>query len=92
MPTLAAFLLSIAWPIAKKILVSLGIGWATYEGLSLLAGAVASQVTSAWGQLGGTTLQLLSLGGFPQALGIILGALAARAALLAVGRLGKVTA
>lgn len=91
MPNLAAFLLSLAWPLAKKVLVALGIGWATYEGLSVLAGAVQTQVISAWGQLGGTTLQLLSLGGWPQAVGILLGALAARAALLAVGKLTKVT-
>jgi len=37
-------------------------------------------------------LQIASLLGVVEALGIALGALAARAALMAVGRLGKVTA
>lgn len=91
MANLAVWLLALAWPLAKKVLLALGIGWATYEGLSVLASGVSAQVISAWGQLGGTTLQLLSLGGWPQAVGILLGALTARAALLATAKLTKVT-
>lgn len=90
--TLWLFLAAAVWPLAKKILASLGIGFLTYQGLSLIAAQVQGAVLSSWGQLGGVTLQILSLAGIPQAIGIALGAMAAKTALLAVGRLGKVSA
>lgn len=88
---LFAFLLAAAWPIVKKVLVSLGIGFVAYQGLALIAEQVKQEVIAAWGQLGAATLQVLSLGGVPQALGILLGALTAGAALMAFARLSKVT-
>lgn len=88
---LIAFLLAAAWPIAKKVLVALGIGFATYTGLSLIATQVQNEIVSAWGQFGAGTLQILTLGGVPQALGIILGGLAAGASLMAVSRLAKIS-
>lgn len=78
------------WPLAKKVLIALGIGWVTYEGISLLTTQVQAAVIAQWGQLGGSTLQIISLGGGSESLGIILGALSARATLMAVSRLGKV--
>jgi len=91
MANLFTFLLAAAWPIAKKVLVSLGIGFVTYQGMSLIADQIRNEVLAAWGQLGGATLQILTLGGIPQALGIILGGLTAGAALMAMSRLGKQT-
>lgn len=85
----AGFLLAMAWPLVKKVLVALGIGFVTYQGLSLLATQVQNQVIAAWGQLGQASLQVLSLGGVPQALGIILGGLTAGAAMMAAAKLGK---
>lgn len=87
---LIAFLLAAAWPIAKKVLVALGIGWATYAGLGLIAEQVKTEVLAAWGQLGGATLQILTLAGVPQAVGIILGAVVAGASMLAMQRLTKI--
>lgn len=89
---LAAWLIALAWPIAKKILVSLGIGMISYGGLSLIGDQIESAVLDAWGQIGGATLAIATLGGIPQAIGIILGAINARLAYMVVGRLGKVTA
>jgi hypothetical protein len=90
MTGLYAFLLAAAWPIAKKVLLALGIGYATYTGLSLIADQVKNEIISAWGQLGSASLQVLTLGGVPQSLGIILGALTAGAALMAAAKLSKV--
>lgn len=87
---LITFLLAAAWPIAKKVLIAMGIGFATYSGLSLIADQVKNEVIAAWGQLGSAALQVLSLGGIPQALGILLGALTAGAAMMAAARLAKV--
>lgn len=87
-----SFLLAAAWPLAKKVLLMLGIGWITYEGLTLATNAVIQSAQANWGQMTGAALQLCSLGGIPDMLGIICGALVARASLMALGKLGKVTA
>lgn len=90
MVNLFAWLLAAAWPLAKKVLVSLGIGWATYGGLTLIADQIKAEVIASWGGLGQAAMQILTLGGIPQALGILLGALTAAATMTAVNRLTKV--
>jgi Protein of unknown function (DUF2523) len=87
---LAAWLLAIAWPIAKKVLAGLGIGWLTYEGVTAALNAVIGAVQANWGAVSGSILQIASLGGIPEVMGIICGALVARLAIATVARLGKV--
>lgn len=91
MANIFVWLLAAAWPIAKKVLVMLGIGWVTYEGLSLLGNQVVSEVSAVWGSMPVSMLQMASLLGIPQSIGIVLGAMTARIAYVAVGKLGKVT-
>lgn len=88
----AAWLLSIAWPIVAQVLVSMGIGVLTYTGLSLIGGQVQGAVVSAYGGLTGDMADVLGLAGIPQGMGIILGSINARIAFIAVGKIGKVTA
>lgn len=90
MPTIAAWLIAIAWPVVKRVLIAMGIGFATYEGLTVLAETLKTEIVSAWGQVGGVTLQFLSLAGFPTAVGIILGAMAARVAMIAGNKILKI--
>jgi len=85
------FLAAAVWPLAKKVLAALGIGWLTFEGLSLIGNQVTGAVISSYGQIGGTTLQILSLAGITDSVGILVSAITAKVALVAVGRLGKVT-
>lgn len=92
MDDIFAWLASIVGPLAKRVLTSLGIGWITYEGVSESLDAARSAVLAAWGGLSGTVLDLLSLAGMGTALGIILGAVAARAGLAFIARLGRLTA
>lgn len=92
MANVIGWLLLAAWPIAKKVLVMMGIGWITYEGLGLIATQAQGHIVTLWGQLPQSVIQLASLGGFPQALGIILGAITARVSFIALGKLGKVAA
>ena len=89
---LAAWLLDLAWPIAKKVLIALGIGVLTYSGLSLIAGQVVTEVQNYWGQMPVSVMQIGSLLGIPQSLGIMLGALTARASFMVAGKLGKLVA
>lgn len=86
---LAGFLLSMAWPVVRKVLAALGIGFVTYGGLTLIATQVQSQVAEYWGLLGSNVIQILSMGGIPQALGILLGSLAARVAFITAAKLAK---
>ena len=90
MANVFAWLLAAALPIARKILVGLGIGWVTYESFGFLVTQLQNAVIGAWGQVGGVTFQILSLAGVPESLGIVLGGFSARAALMAVARLGKI--
>ena len=91
MSSLWAFLIAAVWPLARKVLVMLGIGIITYAGLTTLLNSLINAAVQNWGQLTGAALQLSSLGGIPQMLGIIAGAMVARVTFMAVGRLGVLT-
>lgn len=91
MPSLFAWLMAAAWPIVKKVLLMLGIGFITYESVNTLTDSVINSAQSAWGGMTGSALQIVSLAGMPEAMGIVAGAFAARAALVAVGHMGKVS-
>jgi hypothetical protein len=89
---LAIWLEAIVWPLAQKVLVGLGVGWLTFEAVTVALDAVRAAVLAHLGSIQGAMLQVLSLSGCMEAVGIILGAVAARASLLILARLGKVTA
>lgn len=89
MPALWTFLASVVGPLAKRVLFALGIGWVSYQGATALVDQVKSAVIAQWGQLAGSALNILLLGGVGEAIGIVLGGMVASAALLAVARLGK---
>lgn len=89
-PLLGVFLAASVVPLAKKLLLGLGIGWVTYTGLTALLAQVQAQVTGNFGMLGGSALQILTLAGFPDLIGIVLGGVAARMSFMLLARLGKV--
>lgn len=91
MTNLWAFLAAASWPLVRKVLVMMGIGVLTYSALTTLVNSIVSNAQSNWGQLTGAALQLSSLGGIPQVLGIITGALVARVTFIAVGKIGVIT-
>lgn len=87
---LTAWLLMIAWPVVKKVLVALGVGMLTFEGLSLVGSQVQSLVLSYWGQMPASVLSVLSMSGMSESVGITLAALSARISLVAIGKIGKI--
>lgn len=91
MANLMVWLLALAWPIARKVLVMLGIGWMSYEAITTLINNVIQHAQSNWGQMTGAALQICSVGGIPSVLGIITGALVARGTFIAVGRFTKLS-
>ena len=92
MGQLGAWLMLLAIPLAKKVLVGLGIGALTYAGLTAIGSQIQSAVVSSWGAMGSVTLAILALGGCTKSVGIILSAISARIAIIAVGKIGKITA
>lgn len=88
--TIATFLAQAVGPLAKRVLVALGIGTVTYAGLDVAFGAARDLVVSNYGQMSGDVANLVSLAGVGQAIGIILGALAARVGMAALSHLGKI--
>lgn len=91
MGSLAAWLLAAVGPLAIRVLAALGITWLTYEGLDTVAGVLRDTVLSYMGSLPAAGLGLASLAGLTDAVGIALGAIAARVALVsAQGFWGRV--
>lgn len=86
-PALAAA----AAPIVRTVLVSLGIGLVSYAGFSLAIDAVIEHVQTAYGQLPAAAAQLANLLGVGDAIGILLGAMSARAAYASFTRFGKLS-
>lgn len=89
MPTLAAFLLSMVQPLIGRILVALGFSVVSFVGFQAMFDQIAAQAQGAYGSLPGDVAGLASLAGFPEALGIIFGALATRVALIQAVSLTK---
>lgn len=84
------FLAAAVGPLAKRILIALGVGLVSYASVQTLANSLISQVQSNFGMIPTSMLQIATLGGIPQALSIICGALLARVALLAVSKFARV--
>lgn len=91
MGNLATWLMALAAPLAKRVLIALGIGVISYAGYSSIVDQVRSAVIAQWGSLSASAAALLSIGGVGESLGIILAAVSARAALMAAERFGRIT-
>lgn len=86
---LGALFTSLAGPLVIRGALALGIGTITFAGLTALASTLSGYVVSHWGEMPSAVLQYIGLTGASEAVGIVLGAVTARAAMLALPRLGK---
>jgi hypothetical protein len=87
---LAAFLMALIGPLARQLLVSIGIGLITFVGLDAAVGAA---LNAAKGSLSGTpafAMAILARGGIFTALSIIAGGITARISLMSLKRLGRI--
>lgn len=83
MPTLFAFLASAVGPLLIKALLAIGIGTITFTGVTIaLQGLIDIAVTN-WASVPTDVLQLASIAGIPQCIGIVCGAFVARASMWA---------
>lgn len=89
--TLIGALMAVVMSAPSRILAALGMGFITFGGLALIYDQLKTAVLGHWGALSGAIFQLLSLIGFPMAIGIVLGAFAARVTMMSLSKLGKLT-
>ena len=91
MAGLGTFLVALAGPIAKKVMVSLGVGVVSYAAITAALTAVLSSAKSAWGGLGGDALALIEMAGVGVAASIFAGALMARVSMQVLKRFELIT-
>lgn len=90
MPSLLTWIMSVIGPIAKRLLASLGIGWVVLSSYKAALDQVRAEVLTLWGSVPADVVNYMILAGFGEALGVILGAMAFRASMAAIGYLGKI--
>ncbi|TXI36674.1 MAG: DUF2523 domain-containing protein [Methylophilus methylotrophus] len=84
--TWAAWILALVAPIAKKVMVSLGIGILTVTGFDMAMDSLTGLINQS---IGGSTADILGIAtmmGIPDAIGIMLGGITSGATLVAVKR------
>jgi len=65
-------------PLVIKALIAVGLGTLTFTGVTAALDGLISMATTNWGGLPADVLQLVSIAGIPQALGIVAGAFSTR--------------
>lgn len=83
----AGWLMGLAGPLARQVLVALGFGLVTYAGLDAALNAALGAAKSSWGAVGGMAGAMLAMSGANTALSIIAGAVVARVSFVQLKRL-----
>lgn len=85
---LGAWLLSLAGPLAKQVMVSLGIGVLVYTGVDSAVTSALGYAKTAWaGSLHAEVSAFMALGGVNTALGIVAGGITARISMMTFKKL-----
>jgi len=90
MASLGGLLAGAAGPLAKRVLQSLGLGMVTFAGLDIVFSQLRDLVITNWNNIPADVLAIASLGGYGDAVGIILGAIGARISYASLSHIGKV--
>ncbi len=76
--TLVQWVLAMVVPILSRAVIALGFTAVTFVGVEVLAQQLIEMAKTSWNAIPATVLQLATLSGIPEALGIIIGAYVAR--------------
>lgn len=87
---MGAFLMALAGPLARQVLVALGIGLITYVGLDTAVSSALAAAKSNMGQITGSVAAILSRGGIFTAMSVIAGGITARMSMMVLKQLGRV--
>ncbi len=79
----AAWLLTLVGPLVIRVIAALGFTAVTYTGVTALINQLVTTAQSNWSAMPAAVLQLCTLSGIPQVLGMIFGAYMARVAMWA---------
>ena len=90
MASFGGMLAGAAGPLAKRVLQSLGLGMVTFAGLDIVFSQLRDFCISSWQNMPADVLAIASLGGYGEAIGIMLGAIGARLSFAALSHIGKV--
>lgn len=83
MTQLASWILTLAGPLVIRMIVALGFTAVTYTGVTALVNSLVATAQNNWASLPTTLLQLCTLSGIPQVMGMIFGAYMSRVAMWA---------
>jgi hypothetical protein len=81
MSGIAQWLMTLVGPMVLRAVISLGFTTITFAGVTALVNSLVASAQSQWSSLPVAVLQLASLSGIPESLGMILGAYIARVAM-----------
>jgi hypothetical protein len=81
---LAALLMSLVAPIVARVLIALSFTAVTFTGVTALVNSLVQTAQTNWSAMPTAVLQLVTLSGIPQVLGMLFGAMVARVAMWAV--------
>lgn len=87
---MGAFLMALAGPLARQVLVALGIGLVTFVGLDVAVAAALSAAKANLGQMPAAVAAILSRGGIFTAMSVIAGGITARMSMMVLKQLGRV--
>lgn len=80
----AALLLGLGGPIAVRVMIALGFSAVTFTGVTVTANTLIQYAQTNWSGISIDVLQLASLSGIPEFLGMVMGAYVVRLAMWAV--------
>lgn len=80
---LGSFILALVGPVLVRAIIALGFTAVTFTGITVLTDSLVEYAQSSWSAVPLTVIQLASLSGIPEFLGMIFGALVARVAISA---------
>lgn len=90
MASFGVYLASISAPIAKRVLIGLGVGVVSYVGLSVVFDEILLNAQGNWAVIPSAVANMLTLAGVPDSIGIIFGALATRLTMIQLKHLAPV--
>jgi hypothetical protein len=80
MKTLFEFLASAVGPLAIRVLLAVGISTVTFTGVTDTLDLLIREAQQNWSSVPAAMIQLASLSGFPEAIGLVFGAMSTRVA------------
>jgi hypothetical protein len=85
---LAALVVALTGPVVRLVLINLGIGLITFAGVTAAVNTLIENARSSYSNLPADMMQIVSLAGFGDALGIIAAAILIRLSLQFMPRIG----